>query len=326
LVGGGESTSGEPVGSLELLSPDASRNLRTVETERPAYQSALVALPGGAALYVAGCAPTEDDSTCAPCARGCPTEADRAAVWIREDGTLDPVELPFAVSSPTLVPGDDGSPWLYSGDSLFRFNPWRARFEETALRGDAPPPNGAALALDAGAFVWLSAGAEPRLTGVRTGTRDQYARDVALLTLTAPSDSGWPLHLCPGAARTTKPFSGSLELLETPVWLTDATFADFDVELTFEGAPPVIWLLTAPTGGQPQLAFGAADTPWPEAIDDTPGETVRFERRGSRVILERGGTRAEYAAPSGRVSVGWAREREADSSLITQLAVLRHAS
>jgi hypothetical protein len=325
LVGGGVASSGQPVSSLEWLSPDASRHLRTVDTERPAYQSALVALPGGAALYVAGCAPTEDDATCAPCARGCPTAPERAALWIREDGTLDPVELPVAAPSPTLVAGDDGSPWLFSGSRLFRFNPWRARFEEADLSGDAQPAAGAALSLDPGAFVWLSAGGEPRLQGVRTGTRDRYARDVALLTLTAPNDSGWPLHLCPGAARTgVEPFSGSLELTGTPVWLTDADFADFDVELVFDGATPVVWL-SASASGESEHAFGAPETPWPEPSTGENERTLRLERRGARVALERGGARVEYTAPSGRVSVGWARALGGDSSHITQLAVARHA-
>ncbi len=320
LVAGGTDDEQRPVQSFEWLSADASEHLAEVSSPSPAYESALVALPGGGALYVAGCAPAENEETCAPCALGCPTEPTHAAVWIRPNGELDTVELPASAPKPLLVAGDNGSPWLVTGSAaapLFRFNPWRARFEPATLRGAPLEPVGPLVSVDLGAFVWLDGENEPRLRGTRAGTRDRFARDVALLTLTAPLDSSWPLHLAPSAARTEFPFDGSLTLLSEPAWLTDVDFANVDVEVTFDGQAPLLWLSPTQPSFEPQ-AFGGTARPWPE----DSASSARLTRRGAEIVLERGRVRLAYAAPSGRVSLGFAR-RGGEPSRLTRLTVTR---
>lgn len=333
LVGGGENAEGEPVSSLEWLSSDAERALEQKDTERPAYDVALSEMPGGGALFVAGCAPTSDDSNCAPCERGCPTPAAQAAFWVRPTGELDAVELPEAAPHPELVPAADGAPWLFTGNAsapLFRFNPWRARFEAATLAGEPAQPLLAPLALDASSFVWLASNDEPRLFGVRTGLRNRYARDLGLLVQTAPLDSTWPLHLAPGRARTgLSPFDGSLRLQSEPTWLTDVDFADVDVTLEADETLPIVWLsFELPDGSSSSEPFGGTEHPWPEPGASDAGELL-LERRGQRIVLSRGGASATFtseAPAESRVRIGFSRAEGEEATVLERLAVLRRSA
>lgn len=326
LIGGGETADGAPVSSLEWLSSTAERRLERRETNLPAYRVALSALPGGGALFVLGCAPAASGDACAPCARGCPTDPAAAAHWVRSDGTLDPVELPTAAPSPELVPAADGSPWLFTGNEeapLFRFNPWRARFEPASLRGTTRTPVAPPLAIDAGAFVWLADGEETGLHGVRNGVRGRYARDVGLLVQTAPLDSAWPLHLSPAQKRAEVDAGGrTLRLLDAPVWLTDVDFADVDVELECEGDLPLVWLSARnDDGSSSELAFGGDERPWPSA--SAASAQLRLRRKGGEVWLEHGEERLRYAGPAGRVQLSFARSAAGGDSTLTRLDVVR---
>jgi hypothetical protein len=158
LVGGGYDSSGSPVSEVEWLSPDASTHVSPgaepcgvmpdppcALLEQPRHHRDFVALPGGGALTVGGCAPGEQDEDCerfCGVGFGCPAP-EPSATWIAPDGELTEVGFehptsscagatPFSPEHVRLAPGSDGSPWLFASDedrdypcdAVFRFQPW----------------------------------------------------------------------------------------------------------------------------------------------------------------------------------------------------------
>jgi hypothetical protein len=289
FVAGGYDAAGLPVAALEWLEPDGSRALAVDETPvlPPRFDRAYSPLPGGALLAVGGCEPREPVSSdeaascAAACRRGCPP-AEPEAWWIAPDGSAEPVELDMAVSRPLLVPGGDGSPWLFAGSKVRRFNPFRARFEEARfVPAELPPPLLAApVAAGPDHFFWLSDDVSPRLVGLRAGTRERFARDVGLVASTQSFDPLWPVHLAPDRHPAGKlSFDGALRF-EGPlisVFVTDALYDDLELTLEVDGSPPALVL--------GDVTVGDDSCPWPSA---TVGrETLRARRTGEGVELER---------------------------------------
>lgn len=329
LVAGGLGDGGEPVRDVEWLSADASTHLGTGGPLPPAFELTAAPLPGGGALVVLGCGPDDGAGAtpdCAPCAQGCLPSP--RAFWLRAGEEPEPVALDVPTPRPFLLAAAGGAAWLLTGDGeipWLRFNPWRGRFEPTAARWGAPERVvDRPVALDAGAFVWIDEAPAPRLVGVRTGVRHRYSRDLGLLQLTDPLDGAWPLHLCPerlGGAR----FEGRrLELGPEPVWLTDVDFEDLTVELVASGPLPVVRLSAVGSAASASWTFGAGEHPWPD------GEgPFRLVRKESRVLLERGATRAVFDdGPSGRVRVAFSSTPAGsdEPARVTALSVTRSAS
>jgi hypothetical protein len=174
LVGGGYDTGFNPATTVEWFSPDGASEvtpgnctaLPCVELEAR-YHRAFVAMPGGGALTVGGCAPGTQTAACiAACGEnfGCPAPTFDAS-WITPNGVQNPIWLepplaacpgvspttPFSPERVWLAPGSDGSPWLLAFDedldppcrTAFRFEPW----------ADVPPPPDENAMLYAGVFV-----------------------------------------------------------------------------------------------------------------------------------------------------------------------------
>jgi hypothetical protein len=326
--------------SIEWLSADA----KSVEERplAPRFNRALVAMPGGAALAVGGCedrAPLPGEACSARCgtlpeeladsragrARGCPpTRFD--VWWIRAGGEVTPLpDLPAGIdaSRPALIAASDASPWLVAGDRVLRFDPWSGRFavaglpERITLSEDVAPP----VAIDSGAFVWLSEGTavpsglpEVALRGFRHGTRSRFESDIPLL-------AGGPLHLAPNQAPALPEraesgvrYDGALHLRDSDaqVFVTDTTYADVELELVLaSGPPPAVWLgdVRVEWTGVP-----AAETP----------QTLGLRRRGDLVELRHGGVarRARHPLGSARVRLALAGS-DAGESAIARLEIRR---
>ena len=246
LVGGGYATTGAPVDPMEWFSPDASIHVSPSDTPcgvtpdptctlEPRHHRSFVALPGGGALTVGGCAPGEQDATCEEvCGTGfgCPAP-EPSATCIAPNGELTTVgfeqptsfcagTIPFSPEHVMLAPGSDGSPWLFASDedrdpvcrAVFRFQPWSnvrpcPSADETGVPNRCPvfapvelgvtdwPDMRTRLAsLGPDAFMWVGQGDSPSFVGARTGVRGALSQNETLL-VTDSSAPEVPLHLAP---------------------------------------------------------------------------------------------------------------------------------
>ncbi len=318
LVAGGYDGDGHAVGALEWRSRDAA--LTELVRETPAlparYDRAFVAMPGGGLLAVGGCeertaGSAEEAEACSvTCRRGCPP-ARYDAWWVDADGNESELEFDVPAPRPLLLPGSDGSPWLFvaATDELggldatrtrvFRFNPFRARFEAQTNDFGAlpstllPPP----VAVAPDHFLWLSGDDPPKLVGFRAGTRGSLSRDVALVSARHALDPSWPLHLSPDRAPSGRAtYDGSLHFLAEAapftVFVSDASYDDVRVEVEFAGTPPALVL-----AGESATVSCA----WPEADGES---SAVAERSASAVRLQRGSASVVCSVPSGPVSLG----------------------
>ena len=313
FVGGGVTALGTPLSALEWLSPDAKEVLRAALPEElpPRFDRAFAALPGGGVLAVGGCEPS--DTPCSDvCRSGCPPhDADDGgplydAWWIAPDGALTPIPLEVDAPRPVLLGGGDGRPLLASGapgdTTLYRFDPWLVRFVRTTFDAAAPPTAGLpAIALDEGAFMWLSESSTgAQVFGARLGTRNRFAIDDALLTTNADTA---PYPLVPDRPPRGKTrFDTSVNTLffdedsDVTVFVAATDYANVSVDLTVEGDAPNIVLGTREYGGE--------QCPWPSGAITQ----YRLERRGNSVTLSSGSLRsAACEGPSGRVRLGLKR-------------------
>ncbi len=304
LVAGGYDAEGRPVAAIERLDSDATEAVPfEMAPELPArFDRAYAALPGGSVLAVGGCedrepAPGED---CSACRRGCPP-AEFDAYWIQESGEVHPVELSVPAPRPLLLPGSDGSPWLFVETELgvrtLRFNPFRARFEAHADIGEMPDPKLVTpVSIAPDHFVWIGPGDRPAVFGFRASTRGRYSNDVGLVATTHPLDPLWPEHLAPDRAPSDALYTERALALDpggATVYVTDALYGDVAVELEFEAGPP------------PSVLFGGATTPcsFPDEVASS-SERVRLVRVGSALSFVRGELVNRCEGPSGDLSLG----------------------
>lgn len=263
FVGGGRFPNGEPVGSLEWFSADASTALDRRAFLPPRPHRAFVAMPGGGVLSVGGCDPDE---------RGQCDTVD--AWWITPEHALEPITIDrlgrncALPERPLLAAGSDGSPYLIAvGDpedpacafALYRFNPWPRehsaeaeaclaeatesacnvldigpRFELTDIQlTPRPDPRVPLLSLAADNFLWVSREQPGSLSGVRLGDRGALTRDaLPLVTLTDTLNRLRPLHLVPDRN------------LLTPLRRGEVPAVEFDGALTLRpaSAPTSVWV------------------------------------------------------------------------------------
>jgi hypothetical protein len=325
LVAGGENLAGELVNSVEWrtlsLAADGSKAFDA------RYDQAFVALPGGAVLAVGGCEERVGSSEqCGMCRRGCPPEHGWDAFWIDADREIVPFAVEHPVPRPQLITASEGAPFLVTEDAggsplLLRFDPWSRSFRPVNdAEGALPHPALPALALDAGAYVYVGeTGARAQLWGRRFSTRNVYSHDSELIHATHPSNSTWPLHLAPGEAvqAVTGLVPGEnesspwvLELTETTAWLTDTSYADFELEV--ELAP----------GGTPRLMVNSERCSWPIQATSMPVE-LNAVRRGGVVTLSDADAAVECSVDEGRVRLGFAPAKRGEPARLTRIAVAR---
>lgn len=332
LIGSGTDSNGKPMGLLEWLTPDASSAYFTPAQLPPRFDRAFVAMPGGGALAVGGCedrAPNAGED-CSACERGCPPSGGYDAWWITPEGVPEQLpDLPVGAPHPELVPAENGAPWLWSAGarSWLRFDPWQARFVPVAPDLAPGPDAGmpAPVAIDPGAFVWLSSdGQHTTLDGFRHGTRERFAFDLLPLLGGVPPSGSFPdspaWHLAPDRS----PLGANAEVRFDPAQglvldgdyatalLTDTSYAPLRLEMTLVGgSPPRVRLGSREVGG--------ADCPWPAAAPDT----LVLIRNGATLQLQRGNKTETCIVGVDRVTVALAGGGSARHSVIRNLSVRR---
>ena len=341
FVGGGIDRDGHPVGGLEWRDADATIRLQTPfdgSTALPArFDRAFVALAGGAVLAVGGCEdrePSAGEDCSASCPHGCPPTPDSVsgqrydAYWISPEGAVSPLDFPFNASTPVLLPGSDGRPWLVANDSdaqgralarkrlMFRFDPWQQRFDPVAVDLDLDDAQSVPqfVATGSDAFVWLDQRAQsPVLHGIRLGTRSAFSNDGELIAQRDADDATRPAHLVPDHPPANwvsyDSVNASLSFaISAPdaspicVWLADAEFADFsaEIEIRTQVLPKLRlgseWLSDPASVAQ----AGACALP---VLGDRPNGTLSLTRRGTTLRATLGDAHSDCLVSEARLSI-----------------------
>ena len=282
------------------------------------FDRAFVALEAGGVLAVGGCEDRPalsdaDDEACARvCGHGCPPSAGYDAWWIEPDGSATPVALDgIAAPKPILLPGSDGSPWLVAESAaapglarLFRFNPWSASFSAVTLEDDVALPKPGLpqpLSIAPDSFVWIDDEAEHgALVGLRLGTRNRYAQDLALVLSADPLDPTRPEHLVPtGPPGSGAFYDGALTLSDAAaVRIADTDYEDVTLNLRLRGERPPLVLLG-------RSVLGGSACPWPAgSASGGDFDLASVSRRGRRAELRFHGGKASCEVEAGRLSLG----------------------
>jgi hypothetical protein len=341
FVAGGEDAAGKPVGALEWRAFDTSPLPAPFDgtiSLPPRFDRAYAPLVGGAVLAVGGCedrAPLAGEDCSSECRRGCPPQPSYEAFWISADGVVTALPLPLGAGRPSLLPGSDGSPWLIAQGRLYRFDPWRARFEpadrELGLDLTLGPPRFVAMGLDS--FAWLTEDAGGVvLNGVRLGTRSAFSNDVALVTLRDPDDPSRPAHLVADrppssdldyeGGRAALAFAQSTSgSAKTCVWISDALFADFSAEFVFSSSESPSLRVGGTEFVDPAADHGNGACSLPARTAGDAGR-ILLKRVGNHALLTLGDARSECTVSAQRSPVGVCAS-ELGPVRVTQLRVTR---
>jgi hypothetical protein len=309
LVAGGRDANDAPVPTLEWFSPDASRPTKRAVDLVTGKQRAFVALDAGGALAVI-----------------IPETNDPAfkTVWrISADGTLEPAPAiePASLDTLRLFEGAGSAPVLWTGRVWLRWTPWGGAFQPMAnapTRGpasDSPIVNG-----DPGLALWLDDnGQTMNVTGFRFASRTRFDALPSALLVTGP-DFFAPDRLAGGEAIRVDPDRGVLLGPGASVFLTDVTFADFDVAIEVTAGPTSI-VLRRETGAE--LEIGGVECAFALAAKSA----IAVERRGAsvRVRVDGGEPRAcpSTLDPNARVFVGLRGSQGASLSGARNFRILR---
>ncbi len=339
LVAGGLDAASRPLGDLEWRDADAGQ-LRAAEgvstSLPPRFNRAFIALSGGAALAVGGCEDRRamvDEDCSIWCARGCPPTPSAAtkqrydAFWLAPDGSVSALDFPFSAARPSLLPGNDGRPYLVTagvdasgqpqtgGYAVYRFDPWKRVFLISDLDlGSSMSEAARFVATGPDAFAWFGdARAEPALSGVRNGTRSAYANDIALVSQRDADDATRPAHLVPDflpsdrtvqydSARAALRFARLKPHAATPcVWISDADYASFAATIDFSSdAAPTLALGAERITDLDTSKRGSCALP---AQGSGPG-SVHIVRREGHVLLTISGAESRCELGAGRLPLG----------------------
>jgi hypothetical protein len=233
LVAAGNDSDGDPVGSVEWFSKDASQNIDQVTIPVAAsHHEAFVALPAGGALGVI----SQDTS-------GVTT------TWlITSDHHIQQGASLAAVppgSNIRLFSGANGAPLLWTGSNWFRWSPWTGAFvpfsEATSTDGstlaNGPSEVAVTASPDPGLALWLennqgvTAG---KIVGLRFDSRGAYSTDTETL-LSGNTTSIAPDRL-PGSdlsfatAQANDPGTGLALGAGAQAVIADANYLDFTLD------------------------------------------------------------------------------------------------
>jgi len=309
LVAGGRDANDAPVPTLEWFSPDASRPTKRPVDLVTGKERAFIALEAGGALAVI----IPETKT-----------ADFKTVWrISADGTLEPAEAidPGTLDVVRLFNGPESAPLLWTGRVWLRWSPWSGTFTPLAnapRRG--PLPTAPIVNGDPGLALWLEdSGGTMNVAGFRFASRTRFDPVPRELLVTGPELFA-PDRLVSGAAIRVDPERGVLLGPGASAFLTDVTFADFDVTIALTAGPTSI-VLRRETGVE--LEIGGAEC----AFAQTAKTSLAVERRGDRVRVRADDGEVRECPtrldPNARVAVGLRGSQGAGLSGARSFRILR---
>ncbi len=296
LVFAGFDALGSPVSLVEWLTPDGRGHSRPSLPLVASKECSVVALEAGGALAV-----ISPDG---------PAAGFRNVWVISADGALEPARVTLGeLEVVRMYPANRGAPILWNGRHWLRWQPWRGEFIILTDTPGTPGPVSASIvsAPDGGLALWFTG---THLRGLRFDARSRYATDSARAPLLVDTpDFFAPDRLVDLSGASTISFDATYGLIlarGASAFLTDVTFADFDLDLTVPGEPPLIVLRDE--GGR-ETEIGGPTCPLPARSPAAPeAEKIHIERRAQavRVRVDAGEPEACTAnvAPGGRLQVG----------------------
>ncbi len=237
LVAGGLDARGIPVPTLEWFSADASRPTKRPVDLVSGRERAFVPLASGGALAVI----IPENAT-----------PDFKTVWvISADGSLEPgVPVdPASLDTVRLFEGAESAPMLWTGKRWMRWQPWFGAFQTVADAPETGPALDAIANGDSGLALWIEDRIENGqfagmyVTGFRFATRTRFAAVPKPLLVDGPGQLA-PDRLA-GIAGSSIRFDRDQGLVMGPgasAFLTDVSFADFDLDVDVTAAAPSIVL------------------------------------------------------------------------------------
>jgi hypothetical protein len=363
LVAGGVDSMDQPVSTLEWFTKegfacDSTNPCPEVQTLPVRQQRAFVALPAGGALAV-GVDSDPSTKTVSSDVWWITPNGDLQALAPLTDGQLPELDESLQrAKNVRLIPGSDGSPWLWTGAAWFRFDPWLATFvTPSSAPIDGPDDDLPIISVDSGLMVWLDrerairdggadatpedGGAdalETKVRGFRYDVRGPLVRDTTFALID-------PQHIVPDRPPGTdiqKQSDGVHLANGATLVIADALFGDAVIQIKVRStSPPAIKLGSI-------VAVGADACPWSSsteagstattgAVADAGAATDRiFEvrRTGTRLDLRVGDAndpsrkvalRTCPGGPQGRVSIGLTAPGSSPV-VVSELTVTRTAS
>jgi|GEM_PF-948696 len=312
LVAGGLDARKSQVPTIEWFAPDASRASKRPVDLVTGQERSFVALEAGGALAV-----IRPEIGASP---------EFKTVWVvTADGALEPgLPLdPATLDTVRLFPGAEGAPALWTGRRWMRWSPWFGGFEAIPDAPDKGPAMDSIASGDPGLALWLDDRSEAgmNVTGFRFATRTRFGA-VPKPLLVSGTDQLAPDRLAGTAGNSIAfdPARGLVLGTGASAFLTDVTFADFELELDVTAAAPTIVL--RPERGA-ELEVGGVSC----AFAQNANQTLDVKRRGRRVTVRVDGgperTCPTELEPGARVSLGLRGSHGAGVSAGRNLRVTR---
>ncbi len=271
LVAGGIDARKSQVPTIEWFAPDASRSTKRPVDLATGQERSFVALDAGGALAV-----IHPEVGASP---------EFKTVWvISADGTLEPglpVD-PATLDTVRLFPGAEGAPVLWTGRRWMRWSPWFGSFEAIADAPESGPSLDAIGSGDRGLALWVDDRKEAgmNINGFRFATRTQFGA-IPKPLLVSGTEQLAPDRLAgtAGSSITFDPARGLVLGTGASAFLTDVTFANFELQIDVTAAAPTIVL--RPERGT-ELEVGGASCAFAQAAH----QSLAVKRRGRRVIVK----------------------------------------
>jgi hypothetical protein len=285
LVWAGLGDRGRIVQEIEWILPDASDH-----SPKPSIplvtgrERAIVPLEGGGALAVI--APDRGG--------GNQEEFDKfQTVWvISADGFVEPANPidPNTLDTVRLFPGAEGAPVLWTGRRWLRWSPWFGAFQPIPEAPERGPSLGVEdgvphsfVTADPGLALWLEDRREVgmSISGFRFATRSRFDAVPKPLLIRGP-DQLAPDRLA-GVPSSSLRFDNDLGLVLGPgssAFLTDVTFANFELSVDVTGGSPTVVLRLVDSGTEYEVGGGGCP------ISQTPTKRLFVRRTGAKVEVQ----------------------------------------
>jgi hypothetical protein len=318
LVAGQTMVDGVPATDLEWFNSGVTNQTATPQPLPVGSGFALIALEAGGALAVVAPPPN-------------PPAGFQTTWVIGADHVVSPaLSVPGSLTSPKLFGGAEGAPLLWTGDRWLQWQPWMGQFGISPVLSATANIDDAFTSPDPGLAMWLDTTAH-QLVALRVDTNNAYSSDPPSYVASSATDiapdqlPGAPDQLPGGATVSYNGGSGVTMAYGASAFVTDRTYADVSIRVTFAAGQPPSVVLRDDQGSE-------------HVVDATccaglmaaqgPSPVMDVERSGGTVTCAVAGAAASACPLPGldagaAVSVGVRGASQTTTSIATEIVVTR---